>query len=133
MFSASIRFLVDDFDRGAAAAPGIDLIDDEVSTVKGQHAPLFGCVALEIHHRADCYQSVAHRCSTFSLHRRTALPCTSIHATSENPPLPWPLPGIKSTNPTSSTRLTSGFSTHPAALAPAPNVVTNAFVSSRRQ
>src|SRR5437764_259230 len=53
MFRASIRFLVDDSDRAAAAPPGICLFDDEVSTVKRQHPALFGCVALEIYDRGD--------------------------------------------------------------------------------
>ena len=43
--------------------------------------------------------------------RGTALPYTSIVPRWMYPPTPWPLPGIRSTNPTSSTLLRSGLLT----------------------
>src|SRR5262245_27339905 len=44
--------------------------------------------------------------------RGTGLPNTSIVPRWIYPPVPWPLPGIRSAKPTSSTLLRSGFSTH---------------------
>ena len=47
----------------------------------------------------------------FPASRFTGLPYTSNAATSDQPPGPCPLPGIRSVNPTSSTLLRSGCST----------------------
>src|SRR6185369_544939 len=49
--------------------------------------------------------------NTANDYRFTGTPYTSIRPTFTNPPHPWPLPGMRSAKPTSSTLLRSGCST----------------------